>query len=194
MFRASVKTLSIASSSVSRAILVSRHYCKKIQQKLRISEAVSGSNVGANIKVQVTNTSCIVRICLLYLKSVHQNFHHVMWFMQSMFVLLRHASLGVFCLLSLYETYKAIWIQLEDVGDKAIYCCTAVQYTGLIEDTRFAMDSCVKGINGSTVCCFVLQGWVRSVRPQKKNLFLHLNDGSSLQSLQIVASSELNNP
>ncbi|KAM3615844.1 uncharacterized protein V6R79_008626 [Siganus canaliculatus] len=39
-----------------------------------------------------------------------------------------------------------------------------------------------------------VQGWVRSVRSQKKNLFLHVNDGSTLQSLQIVASSELNNP
>ncbi|XP_038842862.1 probable asparagine--tRNA ligase, mitochondrial isoform X1 [Salvelinus namaycush] len=37
-----------------------------------------------------------------------------------------------------------------------------------------------------------VQGWVRSVRPQKENLFLHVNDGSSLQSLQVVASSELN--
>uniref|UniRef100_A0A3B4YNH3 Asparaginyl-tRNA synthetase 2, mitochondrial n=1 Tax=Seriola lalandi dorsalis TaxID=1841481 RepID=A0A3B4YNH3_SERLL len=36
-----------------------------------------------------------------------------------------------------------------------------------------------------------VQGWVRSVRPQKANLFLHVNDGSSLQSLQIVAGSEL---
>lgn len=43
-------------------------------------------------------------------------------------------------------------------------------------------------------CYSLLQGWVRSVRPQKKNLFLHLNDGSSSQSLQIVAGSELNNP
>ncbi|KAM6987917.1 asparaginyl-tRNA synthetase isoform 2-T2 [Tautogolabrus adspersus] len=39
-----------------------------------------------------------------------------------------------------------------------------------------------------------VQGWIRSVRPQKTNLFLHVNDGSSLQPLQIVASSELNNP
>lgn len=37
-----------------------------------------------------------------------------------------------------------------------------------------------------------IQGWVRSVRPQKDNLFLHLNDGSSLQPLQVVASSQLN--
>ncbi|XP_039986761.1 probable asparagine--tRNA ligase, mitochondrial [Xiphias gladius] len=39
-----------------------------------------------------------------------------------------------------------------------------------------------------------VQGWVRSVRPQKANVFLHVNDGSSLQSLQIVAGSELDNP
>ncbi|KAK2846691.1 hypothetical protein Q5P01_009690 [Channa striata] len=42
------------------------------------------------------------------------------------------------------------------------------------------------------LCLF--QGWVRSVRPQKANLFLHVNDGSSLQPLQIVAGSELNDP
>uniref|UniRef100_A0A672RGL8 OB domain-containing protein n=1 Tax=Sinocyclocheilus grahami TaxID=75366 RepID=A0A672RGL8_SINGR len=37
-----------------------------------------------------------------------------------------------------------------------------------------------------------LQGWVQSVRPQKDNLFLHVNDGSSLKPLQVVASSHLN--
>lgn len=37
----------------------------------------------------------------------------------------------------------------------------------------------------------VFQGWVRSVRSQKEHLFLHVNDGSSLQPLQIVASSDL---
>ncbi|XP_013868232.1 asparaginyl-tRNA synthetase [Austrofundulus limnaeus] len=39
-----------------------------------------------------------------------------------------------------------------------------------------------------------VQGWVRSVRPQKKNLFLHVNDGSSLQSLQVVGRAELDDP
>lgn len=34
-----------------------------------------------------------------------------------------------------------------------------------------------------------LQGWVRSVRSQKEVLFLHVNDGSSLESLQVVADS-----
>lgn len=54
MFRAAVKTLSLASSSfISRAVLGSRHYCKKIPTNLSVSEAVSGLNVGANIKVQV---------------------------------------------------------------------------------------------------------------------------------------------
>ncbi|KAG7471171.1 hypothetical protein MATL_G00121580 [Megalops atlanticus] len=37
-----------------------------------------------------------------------------------------------------------------------------------------------------------IKGWVRSIRSQKELLFLHVNDGSSLQSLQVVASSELN--
>nr|XP_017505975.2 probable asparagine--tRNA ligase, mitochondrial isoform X2 [Manis javanica] len=34
-----------------------------------------------------------------------------------------------------------------------------------------------------------VQGWVRSIRSQKEVLFLHVNDGSSLESLQIVADS-----
>ncbi|XP_066444345.1 asparaginyl-tRNA synthetase [Eleutherodactylus coqui] len=38
-----------------------------------------------------------------------------------------------------------------------------------------------------------IQGWVRSVRSQKEVLFLHVNDGSSLESLQIVAEPGLKN-
>ncbi|XP_062052764.1 probable asparagine--tRNA ligase, mitochondrial isoform X5 [Lepus europaeus] len=34
-----------------------------------------------------------------------------------------------------------------------------------------------------------VQGWIRSVRSQKEVLFLHINDGSSLESLQIVADA-----
>ncbi|XP_066105445.1 asparaginyl-tRNA synthetase isoform X2 [Saccopteryx bilineata] len=36
-----------------------------------------------------------------------------------------------------------------------------------------------------------VQGWIRSVRSQKEVLFLHINDGSSLESLQVVADSNL---
>ncbi|XP_044141289.1 probable asparagine--tRNA ligase, mitochondrial isoform X2 [Bufo gargarizans] len=36
-----------------------------------------------------------------------------------------------------------------------------------------------------------IQGWVRSVRSQKEVLFLHVNDGTSLESLQIVAEPGL---
>ncbi|PNI56959.1 NARS2 isoform 1 [Pan troglodytes] len=36
-----------------------------------------------------------------------------------------------------------------------------------------------------------IQGWIRSVRSQKAVLFLHVNDGSSLESLQVVADSGL---
>ncbi|XP_008705615.1 probable asparagine--tRNA ligase, mitochondrial isoform X3 [Ursus maritimus] len=34
-----------------------------------------------------------------------------------------------------------------------------------------------------------VQGWIRSVRSQKDILFLHINDGSALESLQVVADS-----
>lgn len=36
-----------------------------------------------------------------------------------------------------------------------------------------------------------VQGWVRSVRSQKGVLFVHINDGSSLESLQVVAAPRL---
>ncbi|XP_009949696.1 PREDICTED: probable asparagine--tRNA ligase, mitochondrial, partial [Leptosomus discolor] len=36
-------------------------------------------------------------------------------------------------------------------------------------------------------------GWVRSVRSQKEILFLHINDGSSLENLQVVADPSLEN-
>ncbi|NWW58972.1 SYNM protein, partial [Ifrita kowaldi] len=36
-----------------------------------------------------------------------------------------------------------------------------------------------------------VQGWVHSVRSQKEVLFLHINDGSSLESLQVVADPSL---
>ncbi|KAJ6664881.1 hypothetical protein lerEdw1_005853 [Lerista edwardsae] len=36
-----------------------------------------------------------------------------------------------------------------------------------------------------------VQGWVRSVRSQKDVLFVHVNDGSSLESLQVVAAPRL---
>lgn len=38
-----------------------------------------------------------------------------------------------------------------------------------------------------------IQGWVRSVRSQKEVLFLHVNDGTALESLQIVAEPSLKN-
>ncbi|NXG90998.1 SYNM protein, partial [Stercorarius parasiticus] len=38
-----------------------------------------------------------------------------------------------------------------------------------------------------------VQGWVRSVRSQKEVLFLHINDGSSLESLQVVGDPSLEN-
>ncbi|MBN3297944.1 SYNM protein, partial [Amia calva] len=41
------------------------------------------------------------------------------------------------------------------------------------------------------ICLLPLQGYVRSMQKKKKHLFLHVNDGSCLQSLQVVASSEM---
>ncbi|KAJ1509352.1 Asparaginyl-tRNA synthetase [Coelomomyces lativittatus] len=38
-----------------------------------------------------------------------------------------------------------------------------------------------------------VQGWVKTCRPQKYNTFLHLSDGSSEQSLQVVVNERLTN-
>ncbi len=67
MFRAAVKKLSAATtSSTYRGILFSiRHYCKRTPRKLRISEAVSGAELGANITVQVTLTLRLISRHLL---------------------------------------------------------------------------------------------------------------------------------
>lgn len=43
----------------SRRILCIRHYCKNTPTKVRISEVISGSKLGAHIKVQVR------KMCLL---------------------------------------------------------------------------------------------------------------------------------
>ncbi|XP_034350109.1 asparaginyl-tRNA synthetase isoform X2 [Arvicanthis niloticus] len=45
------------------------------------------------------------------------------------------------------------------------------------------------GVQDASGECVTVQGWIRSVRSQKKVLFLHVNDGSSLESLQVVADS-----
>jgi len=37
---------------------------------------------------------------------------------------------------------------------------------------------------------FSLQGWVKSVRKQKDLVFIDVNDGSSLRSLQVIVPSE----
>lgn len=63
MFQAAAKTLSVASTtSVSRGILSVRHYCKRTPTKLRVSEAVSGAELGANVKVQVTLTATFITL------------------------------------------------------------------------------------------------------------------------------------
>ncbi|CAH6792639.1 Nars2 [Phodopus roborovskii] len=49
------------------------------------------------------------------------------------------------------------------------------------------------GVQDANGECVTVQGWIRSVRSQKEVLFLHVNDGSSLENLQIVADSSFDN-
>ncbi|XP_075448726.1 asparaginyl-tRNA synthetase isoform X2 [Ascaphus truei] len=57
---------------------------------------------------------------------------------------------------------------------------------------RLSVQEALAKVEGSTTN-IKIQGWVRSVRAQKEVLFLHINDGSSLESLQIVAEPSLKN-
>ncbi|XP_055003700.1 probable asparagine--tRNA ligase, mitochondrial isoform X2 [Boleophthalmus pectinirostris] len=70
---------------------------------------------------------------------------------------------------------------------------------GLSEIRHYCRKTPIKvqvseALSGVALGDVTIQGWVRSVRSQKENLFFHVNDGSSLQSLQIVAPSDLSNP
>lgn len=64
MFQAAAKSFVFAlNTPVSRGILVHiRRYCNKTPIKLRISEALSGAELGANIKVEVTGAIIILRL------------------------------------------------------------------------------------------------------------------------------------
>lgn len=55
MFQAAAKTFLASNVPVSRGISLNiRRYCKKTPITLRISEALSGAELGANVKVKVT--------------------------------------------------------------------------------------------------------------------------------------------
>ncbi|KAI4901376.1 hypothetical protein NFI96_014168 [Prochilodus magdalenae] len=73
------------------------------------------------------------------------------------------------------------WLSPCVIGSAQHYCSSANKTS--IRDALSTLDT------GSSIR---IQGWVRSVRSQKNHLFLHVSDGSSLQPLQVVASSDLN--
>lgn len=62
MLQSAAKVLSFASAtSVSRGIAAGiRHYCKNTPTKLRVSQALSGAELGSNIKVQVSSVYWLV--------------------------------------------------------------------------------------------------------------------------------------
>ncbi|XP_053564652.1 probable asparagine--tRNA ligase, mitochondrial isoform X2 [Bombina bombina] len=58
--------------------------------------------------------------------------------------------------------------------------------------SKLSVHEALTQLDGSTRS-IKIQGWVRSVRAQKDVLFMHVNDGSCLESLQIVAEPNLKN-
>lgn len=71
---------------------------------------------------------------------------------------------------------------------RALRSCSSVPCPRHKPSTKLSMRDALgaQNANGERV---KVQGWIRSVRSQKKVLFLHVNDGSSLESLQVVADS-----
>ncbi|KAG8453199.1 hypothetical protein GDO86_004861 [Hymenochirus boettgeri] len=60
----------------------------------------------------------------------------------------------------------------------------------LVSAVRMSVREALAKTEGSSIN-ITIQGWVRSVRSQKEVLFLHINDGTSTENLQIVAEPNL---
>uniref|UniRef100_A0ABI8AEM0 asparagine--tRNA ligase n=1 Tax=Felis catus TaxID=9685 RepID=A0ABI8AEM0_FELCA len=71
---------------------------------------------------------------------------------------------------------------------RALRSCTSAPCPRHKPSARLSVRDALgaRSTNGERV---KVQGWIRSVRSQKEVLFLHINDGSSLESLQVVADS-----
>uniref|UniRef100_A0A4X1UDB5 asparagine--tRNA ligase n=1 Tax=Sus scrofa TaxID=9823 RepID=A0A4X1UDB5_PIG len=71
---------------------------------------------------------------------------------------------------------------------RALRSCSSVPCPRHKPSTKLSVRDALgaQNANGERV---KVQGWIRSVRSQKEVLFLHVNDGSSLESLQVVADS-----
>uniref|UniRef100_A0A8D0MYI2 asparagine--tRNA ligase n=1 Tax=Sus scrofa TaxID=9823 RepID=A0A8D0MYI2_PIG len=71
---------------------------------------------------------------------------------------------------------------------RALRSCSSVPCPRHKPSTKLSVRDALgaQNVNGERV---KVQGWIRSVRSQKEVLFLHVNDGSSLESLQVVADS-----
>ncbi|XP_078289180.1 asparaginyl-tRNA synthetase isoform X4 [Panthera onca] len=71
---------------------------------------------------------------------------------------------------------------------RALRSCTSAPCPRPKPSARLSVRDALgaRSTNGERV---KVQGWIRSVRSQKEVLFLHINDGSSLESLQVVADS-----
>lgn len=71
---------------------------------------------------------------------------------------------------------------------RALRSCSSAPCPRLNPSARLSVRDALGAQNASGERVKV-QGWIRSVRSQKEVLFLHVNDGSSLESLQVVADA-----
>ncbi|KAM5246115.1 asparaginyl-tRNA synthetase [Ctenodactylus gundi] len=68
----------------------------------------------------------------------------------------------------------------------ALRACSSAARAGRAPAARLSVRDALGAPNASGQRVKV-QGWIRSIRSQKEVLFLHVNDGSCLESLQVVA-------
>ncbi|XP_075402468.1 asparaginyl-tRNA synthetase isoform X2 [Tenrec ecaudatus] len=75
---------------------------------------------------------------------------------------------------------------------RALRACSTAPCGSRKPSARLSVRDALRAQNASGERVKV-QGWIRSVRSQKEVLFMHVNDGSSLESLQVVADSSFDN-
>lgn len=84
------------------------------------------------------------------------------------------------------------WVASIAAEDAALNDAT-VPTVSIVVTTSLNMTSCVRVRSLTRLLegdCVVVNGWVRSLRKQKKIHFLSLNDGSDLDGVQVIVGKD----
>ncbi|XP_056139088.1 probable asparagine--tRNA ligase, mitochondrial [Lampris incognitus] len=89
----------------------------------------------------------------------------------------------------MYHTAAKVFVFTSNMSASRVIRCSIIRHYCKRTPIKLRVSEALSGAGlGENI---QIQGWVRSVRSQKEHLFLHVNDGSSLQSLQIVSRPDV---